>query len=303
MGEVFYWVLNMSIIATLMGVIVLLIRAIRVIPRRVTIFLWVVPFFRMCIPLSVNNPYSLMSLLAPYMARTVTVFQPVDKVTISTANTVRLADNYSPFTYRMNIYEKIFTVASWVWLVVALAIIAGLGIMYFMTLREVKGARCLRENIYLSKHVQGPVVYGIIKPRIILPVSYETEDDQYILQHENTHIRRWDNLWRVLAFLIVSVHWFNPFSWLFLKLFLTDIELSCDEAVIAKLNDEQRKEYARSLVDEAERKSLFVSAFGGAKIKTRIVNILSYKKMTVLSFMGFSALAVSILIALLTNAE
>lgn len=301
-GEVFYWVFNMSIIASLMGLIVLLIRAIRVIPRRISVILWAVPFLRMCIPVSLNNPYSLMSFLSRYTIRTITVYQPADNITLSTMNYVRAADSYFPITYKVDLLENIFGVASLIWLVIALAIIVMLGVSYFTALGEVRDAKHLRDNIYLSKNIQSPVVYGIWKPRILLPASYESRDNQYILQHETTHIRHWDNLWRILAFFIVSVHWFNPLSWLFLKLFLADIELACDECVIAQYSEEQRREYARALVDIAESKNLFVSAFGGAGIRTRIVNILSYRRMTVLSLLGFSALVISILIVLLTNA-
>lgn len=301
-GEVFYWVFNMSIIASLMGLIVLLIRAIRVIPRRISVFLWAVPFLRMCIPVSLNNPYSLMSFLSRYAIRTITVYQPADKITLSTMNYIRAADSYFPITYKVDLLENIFGAASLIWLVIALAIIVMLGISYFSVLEEVGDAKHLRDNIYLSETLQSPVVCGILKPKILLPSSYESKDNQYILKHEVTHIRHLDNLWRVLAFLIVSVHWFNPFSWLFLKLFLTDMELACDECAIAQYNEEQRKEYARALVDIVESKNLFVSAFGGAGIKRRIINILSYKRMTGLSLLGFSALIISILIALLTNA-
>lgn len=302
LGELFYWVFNMSIIASLMGLIVLSIRAIRAIPRRITLLLWIVPFFRMCVPIGLNTPYSLMSLISRFTTKTITVYQPVDDLSFSVTNFVMAANSYFPITYKVNLLDKVFSVGSVIWLVVALAMMMALGILYFATLHEMRDAKRLRGNVYLSDAVQSPAVYGILKPRIILPSSYASRDNQYILKHEIIHVRHLDNLWRMLAFLIVSVHWFNPLSWLFLKLFLSDLELACDEAAIAQYNEAQRKEYARSLIESAASKSVFVSAFGGAKIRTRIENILSFQRMTWLSLLGFSALILSIIFALLTNA-
>lgn len=133
-------------------------------------------------------------------------------------------------------------------------------------------------------------------------MSYQDKDIELILLHENMHIRRADNLWRLLAFLIVAAHWFNPLCWIFLKLFLEDLELSCDERVLLKLGDHRAKEYARSLLESGQSLTIFASAFGGARIRTRIENILSFKKMTWFSLTVFLSLIVAIFYVLLTNA-
>ena len=78
-----YWVLNMSIIASFMGLLVLILRKIKVIPKRVSVFLWIIPFFRMCVPFGINNPYSLMTLISKFTTRTVTVYEPLDPIKIS----------------------------------------------------------------------------------------------------------------------------------------------------------------------------------------------------------------------------
>ena len=135
-----------------------------------------------------------------------------------------------------------------------------------------------------------------------MPVSYKDKDIELIILHEKTHIRRLDNLWRVLVFIIAAAHWFNPLCWVFLKLFLTDLELSCDEYVLIKLGDNRAKEYALALLEGRQSKTVFTSAFGGAKIRIRIENILSFKKMTWFSFTVFITLIVIIFYALLTNA-
>ncbi len=302
LGRVCYWIFNMSIIATFMGLLVLLIRRFKGIPRRLMVFLWAVPFIRMCIPLGINSRYSLLTLISKFTTRTVTVSQPSEMLELSVTNTIMQADSYSPFTFKDNLVSNIFAVAGLIWIIGALAIIIALTILYVGTKREIKDATPIGKNVFISGKVESPAVYGIIRPKIILPESYSERDLTYILQHERTHIRRADNLWRLLGFMAAAIHWFNPFSWIFLKAFLSDLELACDESAVARYSTDERKAYATALLDCTRSKSLFVSAFGGAKVRMRIENVLSYKKMTAVSACGFTILILAIMYTLLTNA-
>lgn len=300
--EIFYWVFNMSIMAAITGVLVMLIRLAKKLPRRLMVVLWAIPFLRMTVPFGLNIPYSLMSLLSKITTKTIVVYQPTDDVGFSMTNCAMAADTYFPITYKVNILENIFKVASVIWIIVSLTILLMLAVIYFTTIYEVKDATHLQDNIYLSEKIISPAVYGIIKPKIILPASYKDRDIQLIILHEKMHIHSGDNLWRILAFFIVAVHWFNPLCWLYLKLFLADLELSCDERVLTKVGDSRTKEYALSLLESRQGVTVFASAFGGAKIRTRIENILSFKKMTWLSLTVFAALLGMIFYVLLTNA-
>lgn len=300
--EVFYWIFNMSITATLTGVLIMLVRLIKSIPMRLTTFLWIIPFLRMTIPLGLDSPYSLMSLLSRITTKTVVVFQPTEDISFSMMNSVMAANSYFPITYKVNILENIFSVTSVIWAVVALAIILMLTAIYCTTLFEIKDSTHLRENVYLSEKISSPAVYGILRPKIVLPASYKDRDIELVIQHEKAHIRGLDNLWRVIAFLVVAVHWFNPFSWIFLKAFLADLELSCDERVLVKLGADRSKEYASALLECKQGATVFASAFGGARIRTRIENILSFRKLTWISLVAFIALISVIFYVLLTNA-
>lgn len=61
--EVFYWIFNMSITASITGVLVMLIRSAKKFPKRLAVILWLIPFLRMTIPFGLNSQYNLMSLL------------------------------------------------------------------------------------------------------------------------------------------------------------------------------------------------------------------------------------------------
>lgn len=301
-GEICYWLINMSIVASFMGLIVMLLRKIRFIPRRVSVFLWIIPFLRMTVPVGLNSPYSLMSLVSRFTTRTVTVYQPSDDIAFSFSNSIRAAESYSPITYKVNILGTVFSVAGMIWIVVSLALLIALTLIYVSTKNAVADSRHLESNMFFSDKVDSPAVYGIIRPKIIIPGSYKDMELKYIIRHEKTHIKRLDNLWRILGFITASVHWFNPLSWVFLKAFLNDLELACDEMAVSGYDKEERKEYARTLLTCSGSKSLLVSAFGGAKVRTRIENVLSYKKMTAFSALGFALLVVVIIFTLITNA-
>ena len=121
--------------------------------------------------------------------------------------------------------------------------------------------------------------------------------------HENAHIRRKDNFIRLFAFIVACIHWFNPFAWFMLKMLYSDLELACDETVLSKCNEAEQKEYAYALLSTAEKTNVFAATFGGSKIRIRIENILSYKKISYASLAAFSMLMIAICYVLLTNAS
>lgn len=299
--EVFYWLLSMSISAVITGIFVLLVRNIKKIPKRITVILWLVPFIRMAIPVGLNGNHNLMSLISKITTRSIKVYQPTNHVSVSMMNMTTLADSYFPVTYGSVVLEKIFSISSIIWITVFIAIVLILAIIYFSTLHEMKDSVHMRDNIYFSTKITSPAVYEIIRPKIILPESYSDKDIELILLHERTHIKRRDNLWRVIAVLITAVHWFNPFAWIFLKMFLNDLELSCDECVIAKSGDDRIKEYAYQLVENKRSSNIFASAFSGGRTRKRIENILSFKKMTYFSATVFVLFITALLYVLLTN--
>lgn len=302
LGEIFYWIFNMSIAATICMVPVLLIRLIKKIPRRIFIRLWLVPFIRMCIPVGISSKYGIMALLSKFTTKTVTLIEIGNGSALTMMNHIMGANSYFPITYKVNLLEDLFNTASAAWLVVSLAAILTLAIIYFVTLGEMKGAQELKENICLSDKIKTPAVYGIIKPKIILPIEYQKRELNYILMHEKAHIKRNDNFIRFFAFVIVCFHWFNPFAWLMLKLLYSDIELACDESVLSKCDETERKEYAYTLLSTSEKTNVFAASFGGSKIRTRIESILSYSKISIFSVVAFAALVTAICYVLLTNA-
>ena len=302
LGDLFYWIFNMSIAALICGVPVLLLRLVKRIPRRAVCILWLIPYLRMCIPVWLTGRYGLMTLLSRFTTKSVAVREIGDGLSATYMNHVMAANTYFPITYKVDLLENLFGTASVIWLTVALALILTFAIIYISTLREMRDAQPYKDGVYISDKIRTPAVYGILKPKIVIPYRMKDGNLRYVILHERAHIRRMDNLFRLLAFTVTAIHWFNPMCWLFLKLLLTDMEIACDESVLTRCGVEETKEYARALLSSAEKANVFASAFGGAKIRMRIENILSYKKLSALSVVAITVLIAVAAYILLTNA-
>lgn len=300
LSELFYWVLNISIIGSVTGLVVLGLRKIKTLPRFAIYVLWVLPLIRFWLPFGIANQYSLLNLISRYTTKTVLIWDELPQLT--TTNSIMGAKTYFPIEYKTDLLENVFKVASLVWIILCCAAILTSVLLYLLTKSELKSAEILRGNIYKSDRITAPAVYGVMRPKIIIPATIADGDIDYIILHEQVHIARRDNLFRIIAVITACVHWFNPLSWVFIKYFFIDMELACDAKVLKNLNERQNKEYALAILTCASGKTFFASAFGGAKTKVRIETILSYKKLTMLSSLCFAALVIAIAVILITNA-
>ena len=311
--EMLYWMLNMSIAGTATGLIVLLLRRIRRLPRRFVCFLWLLPLLRLCLPFGLPSRYSLLTLAARFTMRPApVVIFPETLPEFSMANYMMAAESYGPpvsegaMTFQSEALEKAFSVGAFIWLAVFAAALLTMAVFYILTKSELRGADHLRDNIYVSGKITAPALYGVINPKIIIPPYISDRSLVFVEQHENAHRRRGDNLLRLAALTVACAHWFNPLAWIMLGCYLEDAELACDEAVLRRIGAENKKDYAAALLDCEQGRALFAPAFsavfGGAKIKMRLANILSYKKLTLISAAALALLLAALAVTLLTNA-
>ncbi|MBQ4370482.1 MAG: hypothetical protein II784_05715, partial [Oscillospiraceae bacterium] len=146
--------------------------------------------------------------------------------------------------------------------------------------RELLGAEKVDKNVYASVNVDSPFIFGIIRPRIYIPAGLEGETRELALRHEAYHMKRLDHIAKPLAYLLLTLHWFNPLCWLSFFLMSRDMEMSCDEKVLSELGG-SRKEYSSALLALGEEKRFPKPSplnFGGSDIKTRIKNILRWSR-------------------------
>ena len=152
---------------------------------------------------------------------------------------------------------------------------------YFKCRKMTVQAVHMEGNIWECDHLTTPFVLGIVRPRIYIPFHLSAEEKPYILAHETYHIRRGDPIVRLLAFVLLTFYWINPFVWLAYFLMIRDMEMSCDEAVLLQLGTQIKKAYSNSLLTFATgRKQVTFSplAFGESGTSDRIKNILDFKK-------------------------
>ena len=317
LATVFYFILNMSIVSCFVIVALLLIRQIRPLPRRVVYPLWALAFFRLVIPFTPSTGWSLFNYTGGLVKRLITVETisktmspdaalPPGSDSLMAVNMVGAVNQYAPIEYKTETLRQVFTIASGIWAAVAVALLLAVCVLYLLSQKELRTAVRIKGNLYSSDLLQSPVLAGLLRPRIILPTSLDPQSTEcrMILTHENTHRRRLDNLWRLLALCVTCLHWFNPLVWVMLKLFLTDMELACDETVIRAYTTEERKVYANTLLDFAEGRQLLLSAaFGRSGIRLRIVNVLNYKRLTLLGVAASSLFLLVVALALITNPQ
>ena len=337
LDTVFYFTLNMSIAACFVIVVLLLIRQIKSLPRRVVYPLWGLAFFRLIMPFSLPTSWSLFnftgglvkklitvdiftrgSALNPPLGPSIDALNPfmqgmlptptpdTDLLKMSAMNSIGIAERYTPVAYKTETLRKVFTTGAVIWAIIAAAALITAAVLYYLTRKELRNTIHIKNNIYRSDMLLSPILTGLIKPRIILPVTLDPDSAEggMVIAHENTHKQRFDNLWRLLGICTACLHWFNPLVWIMLKAFFNDMELSCDEIVIRKMNTEKRKAYAGTLLRFAEDQRLLVStAFGQSGVKVRIVNILNYRKLTIVGTVISLLFLLVITVALITNPQ
>ena len=162
----------------------------------------------------------------------------------------------------------------------------------------------LRDNIWLCDAVKSPFILGIIHPQIYLSSSTNEKEINYILAHEQAHLKRKDHWWKLSGYLLLTIYWFHPLVWLAYILFCRDIELACDEKVIREMNIDGKKAYSNALLACSMQKkiiAIYPLAFGEIGVKERIKIILNYKKPKFGSIMAAIITCAVVSICFLTN--
>lgn len=314
MSEVFLEVLNRSIAASWVVLAVILARYLmRKAPKRITCCLWWIVGMRLLGLLDVQAPYSLIP-----SAQTITPESLYDRAPVITSG-VELIDNVvNPIyteSFRANEVASVNPLQVWtavaanIWLLVMVAVWVWAVISWLRVRRRVAASVCLRDNIYICDAVDTPFILGAFSPKIYLPSTLTEEQQRHVIAHEEAHIRRRDYYYKPLAYFLLSVNWFNPLMWVAYILLCRDIELACDERVVADMTGEEKKGYSTVLLDCSIHRHMIAAcplAFGEVGVKERVRAVLNYKKpafwVTLIAFAVCIALAVSFLTNPIENA-
>ena len=285
MSELFLTVLNMSLTASYVILFVILVRLLlKKAPKIIAFALWGVVAFRLIIPFSFESMFSLMprNMNAVPIPHDI-IYQQSPQISSgielvdSFVNQSLPAPTVGASVNPLQIYTEI---AAYIWVIGIIVLLVYSLVSILILKRQLKNAQSIDQNINESKNLKTPFVLGLINPKIYLPVGLSKEERNYILLHEQTHIHRKDHIIKTLAFIILSIHWFNPLVWIAFMLMSTDMELSCDERVLKAMDEGIIKPYANSLLSLATGRHIINGsplAFGEGNIKGRIKNVLNYK--------------------------
>lgn len=169
---------------------------------------------------------------------------------------------------------------------------------------RLRRARHVEGNVYRCTEWSTPFVLGVIAPRIYVPETVQEQDFFHVLAHEKCHIRRWDHVFKPLAFLLLAVHWFDPVLWVAYVLLGRDMESACDEMVLKNATPAQRAAYSRALVACAAQPKMTAVcplAFGEVAVKERVKNVLQNRKPAVWAAIMLVIAAAIIAVCLLTK--
>ena len=312
--------LEMSLAGGCLILVVIVLRALLLhrLPKALFFWLWMLALLRLLLPVFPTSPLSVFAR-APVAApvaqqaavemvgegaqatRTEAAIAPAapqapPAVSAQTAPPVRPAPAAAPEVSLTPLLTRI-------WLTVSLLLALLLGLAYARGLRNFRRARPLQSpfirawlkqnalrrplEVRLCARIDSPMTYGVLRPVILLPESVGKADTQALLcalDHELSHIRHFDAVWKLLIAVAACLHWFDPLVWAMVALAGRDIELCCDARVLRRGGKEERRAYASALLrmEEARAHVLpLTNAFSRNALEERIGAIMNARKISV----------------------
>ena len=286
MDDVFLKLVNLSISASWLILAVLVLRVVlKKAPKWVMPLLWGVVALRLVCLFSIESALSLIPSAETIPSEIVTeTREPVlyEQATLDIVTNPTLPSAAEvPVDVSRQQAQVDFNIYSVLWLAGMAALLVHALVSAGKLKKKLATAILLRDNIYESEFVDSPFVFGVVKPNIYLPMHMDEGTAAHVIAHERAHLARRDHWWKVLGYLVLALHWFNPLVWVAYILFCRDIELACDEKVVRGLDGAARADYSQALLSCAAPKRAVAAcplAFGEGNIKTRVKSALHYKK-------------------------
>ena len=286
MDDVFLKLVNLSISASWLILAVLVLRVVlKKAPKWVMPLLWGVVALRLVCLFSIESALSLIPSAETIPSEIVTeTREPVlyEQATLDIVTNPTLPSAAEvPVGVSRQQAQVDFNIYSVLWLAGMAALLVHALVSAGKLKRKLATAILLRDNIYESEFVDSPFVFGVVKPNIYLPMHMDEGTAAHVIAHERAHLARRDHWWKVLGYLVLALHWFNPLVWVAYILFCRDIELACDEKVVKGLDGAARADYSQALLSCAAPGRAVAAcplAFGEGNIKTRVKSALHYKK-------------------------
>ncbi len=309
MEQIFLKLINLSFSAGWLILAILFIRLLfRRAPRWIFCVLWGIVALRLVCPISIESVLSLIPSAEVVDPKIMMDATPEIETGIDLLNgsiNPIIAELYTPNPLASaNPLQILIPIWALFWVIGAVILLLYALVSYLCLRHRVSAATRLRDNIKQSECVDSPFVLGLFCPTVYLPYRLEPSDMEFVIAHEQAHIRRGDHLWKPLGFLILSVYWFHPLLWVAYVLLCRDIEAACDEKVIREMETDDRRAYSTALLHCSVHRRRIAAcplAFGEVGVKARIKNVMHYKKPAFWVILAAVLLCVVTAICFLTN--
>ena len=309
---------NMSLTASVAIVLVILLRLLlKKAPKVISYALWGVVLFRLLCPVSIGSNFSVYNLFDAPAQESGTITSVIEyvpsnivhteypSVTLPVPGISDVINEALPQGQEQLVADPLeapMSFATYAWMIGVLVMAIYSIVSYIRLRRKLSVVVPLRDNIFIADDIKSPFVVGLFRPKIYLPCNLGDKEQEYIILHEQHHIKRLDHVMKALAFLALAIHWFNPLVWVAFILASKDMEMSCDEAVIRKVDGDVRADYSASLLTLATGRRIIAGtplAFGEGDTKGRINNLSKWKKPAVwvvlIAVVACAVLAVTVL--------
>lgn len=311
LSQIFLTFLYKNMTVSVVIIAVLLARfLLRKMPKKYSYILWSIVGIRMIFNLPFATNISVFNLFRGFAKRSSTMdtmlagsrktnlqraTDVLNTIGTSETSTAHASSNTAAnaVTHTLTTSQMVLGILGLLWLIVV-ALFVAYGIYSYVKCRMLVRTAVIARDITSATHkekasasvwecdrIPSPFVLGIIRPRIYIPFRMPKQEQAYILAHEQCHIRRLDPLWKLIAFLLLAVYWWNPLVWCAFFYMVRDMEMSCDEAVIEQFGNEIKQGYSNSLLAFAMERhpySFAPVAFGEGDAGRRIKNVLNFKK-------------------------
>lgn len=273
--RIFYVIFAMDLAAVVLFPIVLVLRFLmRDMHRKYVVWIWRFYFFRILCPISISSVFCIV----PVWNRI------YHQVLLSLG--LSLQGNYGLLTGWHTVFETgiettiQYRFCVWVWLAGCLFLYVAMCICQGKIHQEIKrGAEQLEGRIYQSA-VQTPVLLGWFRCRYYLPRQMEAKQLRYLLPHMEAQRKRKSQWWRILGFLILALHWYNPFIWAAYALAKRDEIMACDDIAVKQLGEGESLLYAQCLLNLAKEEVIVpftISAIFETDLEKRATRMLYYR--------------------------
>lgn len=273
--------LNMSLTGSIVIAVILLARlALKKAPRVYSYILWAAAAFRLVCPVSFSSGISLLNLAAaPAAAGSPAAYAPTDTVHFANAVLPAITEAVAAPMAQGTAFS-LTTLITGIWLAGVLTLLLWALCSSLSLRRKMRTAVRLEGNVFQSEYIRSPFILGLIRPRIYIPYGLDNSQLRCVLAHERCHLRRGDHIVKVFSFALLAFYWFDPLCWLAFHLMSRDMEVSCDERVLARAQC-SAAEYSTVLLSFAASRRFPTPcplAFGETGAKSRIKHALRWKR-------------------------